>query len=298
MVVRLTTALFVALILSLDFYPQPIVAAGPFASSQLTGLGLAPSDVQVEYDYSQNNHITIRSVTNTIPDNVQFTNPQATLQVLTANPNTAQTIRLQASGVWRNGCVPEYTDFTVQDYGYIEIIAIAERADQMCTQSETEWSFQVDLEISTPYEYQISLFVDSEQEEERYWIESLWLNVAGAIHLTPPSPEPDEEVTVLVDGWHNDGCVPAYVSSQTEESIIVVEAATPDANTPCGQAMSPWSFELALGVIDESVRTIEVYITYHSGPTPSRVLYQSAQLNSIRFRRGCQNCQIYLPIMR
>ena len=295
MVVRLTTALFVALIFSLDFFSQPILVAGSSYSSFSSREGLFLLAERAEHDVSPNN----RSLkTDSIAGLPGSTQPQATLEVLTSDPSTGRSIQLQASGVWRNACVPELSHYSVEGHYRIEIVAVAEQAGRMCSQAQTEWDFYIDLMVETPYYYQVDLTIHSEWESERYVAETTWLDIAGAITLTPADPTPGEEVTMLVNGWHSDGCVPAYLSHHTEANTIIVEAATPSADTPCGQAVSLWSFELLLSEIDESVRTVEVYITYHSGINPGRRLYQSAQLSSVNFRRGCQSCQIYLPTIQ
>ena len=79
----------------------------------------------------------------------------------------------------------------------------------------------------------------------------------------------------------------------------MIDAETPDAYTVCGQALTDWSFDVAIGEMAESDQVIEVYVTYHVTyhpyPESGRQLYGTIQLRSMYTRRGDMDYQIYLP---
>lgn len=264
MVVRYAAALFIA----------TIVHSGLFAAPLRAGT------------------LTLYSYIPEIPPNTQ---PQSALEVLTNRPSTASSLQMRASGIWPSACAPSYDHVRNIPDGYVQIVAVADRSGEVCGQVETAWHFNVGLTLTVPYFYQIDLIVISEAQGEQYVAETTWVDVSGAIHLTPAEPEPGDEISVVVDGWHADGCVPAYDSHYTEDNTVIVEAATPDPDTVCGMALTPWSFEVDLGTMTEADQMVAVYITYRGYPEPERRLYSSVQLSSVDNRRGGGEFVIYIP---
>ena len=74
--------------------------------------------------------------------------------------------------------------------------------------------------------------------------------------LTPHQPHADEPLQVIVHGIWYDGCVPAYQAHQRESHEITITTALPELI--CGQRITPWNFNVAVGRLAAGVYTITV----------------------------------------
>lgn len=225
----------------------------------------------------------------------------AALDVLSTDPSTGNLTTIQASGVWRNGCVPVLDSIEITDMGLgtgaLLIKATAEQADQPCGQVETEWSFSVDVEFELPGYYMAELLIVSEQLEATALNTSTEIMVNGHLGFTPETPQLEEPFTITVTGLHGDGCIPEYVSHETINDKIIVELMTPDsAQIICGQVLTPWEVDVEIAALDSGEHAVEIYKSaQYDGVAIERSLYKTETV-SIGVRASqVLNYTIYLP---
>lgn len=98
---------------------------------------------------------------------LELVDSQTVLSVLSEEPSTGTVTTLEASGQWRNGCVPDLdaVELTSDDEGngLLLITALAERVGLVCGQSEVEWRLLIDVQFDLPGTYAVQLSIASEQ---------------------------------------------------------------------------------------------------------------------------------------
>jgi len=91
----------------------------------------------------------------------------AIVTVLSVTPSTEIVTNLEASGQWRNSCIPELDAVEVTSSetgnGLLMIEATAEPAEFVCAQSVTDWHFPIDVQFDVPGTYTVQLSITSQQ---------------------------------------------------------------------------------------------------------------------------------------
>lgn len=225
----------------------------------------------------------------------------AALDVISSAPSTGAATTIEAHGIWRNGCVPEFEsvelDSSISAHGTVKIMARAEPINATCGQSETEWRFPVDIQFELPGYYAIELTISSEQldtAEVYAWKDIL---VEGGLDFAPQTPQPEDTVTLTVTGVHNDGCIPEYISTEISGGTIVVELMTPDpARWFCGQALTSWSIDVGISALEIGDYVVEIYKSDQDQGVPvARTLYKEKTLSVGVRAANVVDYFIYLP---
>lgn len=225
----------------------------------------------------------------------------AVVTILSAEPSTGGVTTIEASGTWRSGCVPELgsVEFSSSEVGngILHISAIAEPAGFVCGQSETEWSFPVEVQFELPGAYTVQLFITSEQFDTTDLYASKELFVAGHLGFSPQMRGADQSITLTVTGVHDDDCVPEYVSYEIIDDTIVVEIMTPDsAEIVCEQSISPWQIEVEMTDLDDGGYVVEVYsANQYEGAVTDRTMYKTATLSVGTATGQAVDNFVYLP---
>jgi len=239
--------------------------------------------------------------TNVQPKNIAVNNlagVSAVLDVLSPEPSTGNLTTIEASGIWRNGCVPVLDsvvfDNSGQEVGMVLITAIAEKANQTCGQVETAWNFPIDVEFELPGYYMVNLLIVSEQSGTTELITTKSVVVAGHVSFTPQVPQLDEEFSLSVTGIHGDACVPEYVSHDIVDGKIIVEIMS--LEHVCGQVLTLWEVDVNIGALESGEYEVEIYKSYeYKGVPNERTLYKTEAL-SIGVRASqINNYFVYLP---
>lgn len=225
----------------------------------------------------------------------QATEISAVVEVTTESPSTSNLVQIRTSGLWRNACVPHYSDHTIEESEYgtsVLITAIAEPEGFVCGQVETEWDFALDLDFDSPGLYTIQVVILSEwyPEPQLYTSTSTWVN--GAVTHQPETPETDDHVTITIDGVNYDACVPSYESHLMTDNTVIINTVKA-ADLVCGQVPTDWEITVDMGTMAEGSYAVEAYITSYIDGEPIRELYQSSDLFVKESRRQPQF--FYLP---
>lgn len=231
----------------------------------------------------------------------QIEDTSAVLSVLSVEPSTGQVTTLEASGTWRNGCVPELdtVELTSSEIGngHLLIAATADPADIACGQSETAWSFPIDVQFDLPGTYTVQLSIMSEQLDSEGLYASKEVLVDGHLGVTGQAFRSAQPVMLTVTGIHGDDCIPEYVSHKIADDTIVVEIMTPDSlEIICGQSISPWQIDVDMADLDDGEYVVEVYRANQSaGVVTDRALYKTDTISvGVHATQAVENF-IYLP---
>lgn len=202
----------------------------------------------------------------------------ADVEALSISPSADETmLHIQASGVWRSTCTPVLQNVTLSDETIV-LTALADPADQVCGQMLSNWTFDLEIEVAAPAMYGIELIINSGQDDYSLYSTAI-VNASVEIHLMPENPDPGDEIIVIVEGWHQNGCVPELASYQQRGETLIIEAATPGPDFVCGQAVTYWSIAAEVGSLDEGRYDIEINVTDRGLEPPHRVLYKAGSMS-------------------
>ena len=207
------------------------------------------------------------------------------LQVLSISPSTGSLTAIEASGTWRNSCVPELESFEFIENGreknLLRIMAVAEQTGFACGHLESAWQFPVAVNFNMPGSYTVEFYVVSEQLGIIELHASQEIVIEGHLSVSPYRSQVDDSTILTVTGFQPDGCIPEYVSHENVEGTIVVEIVTPDsAMQVCGQVLTPWQIGLEMEALDDGQYVVEVYRSEeHQGSPTNRELYKRDSLS-------------------